>query len=94
MNIGIKLRGLFLDNGVSESQLKTYIENFRFETKEQRQTEANLWKQRFINAQPLLNSILGEEDSTRLSKEYVSEIMNPRTYIHAQKFIVEVTKKP
>ncbi len=92
MNIGIKLRGLFLDNDIPEGQVKTHIENFKFETTEQRQTEANLWKQRFINAQPLLNSILGEETSKRLSKEYVSEILNPRTYIHAQKFIVEVSK--
>lgn len=92
MNIGIKLRGLFLDNGVPATKVITKIENFKFDTFEQRQTEANLWKQRFMNAKPLLDSILGEEASMKLGKEYVSEIMNPRTYIHAQKFIVEVNK--
>ncbi len=92
MNIGIKLRGLFLDIGIPANQITTQIENFKFETVEQRQTEANLWRQRFVNAKPLLNSILGEEVSAKLGNEYVSEIMNPRTYIHAQKFIVEVSK--
>ncbi len=92
MNIGIKLRGLFLDCGTPDQKIKTHIENFKIETKEQRQIESKLWEQRFINAQPMLNSFLGEEISTRLSKEYVSEILNPRTYIHAQKFIVEVSK--
>lgn len=92
MNIGIKLRGLFLDLGIPESHIKTKIENFKFETKDQREIEANLWKQRFINAQPLLNSIFGEEIASRFSKEYVAEILNPRTFIHAQKFIVEVRK--
>jgi len=92
MNIGIKLRGLFLDIGIPVGQVKTQIENFRFETKEQRQIEANLWKQRFMNVQPLLHSLLGEETSTRFREEYVSEILNPRTYIHAQKFIIQVSK--
>jgi SAM-dependent methyltransferase len=92
MNIGIKIRGLFLDAGVPEDQVKTQVENFRFETKEQRQIEAKLWKQRFSNVQPLLNSLLGEDSSIRLGEEYVSEILNPRTYIHAQKFIVQVNK--
>jgi 2-polyprenyl-3-methyl-5-hydroxy-6-metoxy-1,4-benzoquinol methylase len=31
MNIGIKLRGLFLDIGIPVGQVKTQIENFRFE---------------------------------------------------------------
>ena len=92
MNIGIKLRGLFLDCGVPEGEVKTKIENFKFETKEQRQIEAKLWKQRFINVRPLLHSLFGEETSTRFSEEYVSEILNPRTNIHAQKFIVQVMK--
>lgn len=92
LNVGIKLRGLFLDIGVPLKDIKCFSENFVFDTFEERSAEANLWQQRFINAQSLLYKVLGEVGANRFSREYVKEIMNPRTFIHAQKFIVKISK--
>jgi SAM-dependent methyltransferase len=93
MNIGIKLRGLFLDVGVEESEIKVFIDNFKFQTPRERELEAHLWQQRFSNAKTILNLALGEEVAIKFGEEYVKEFLNPRTIIHAQKFLIKIDKK-
>jgi len=92
LDVGIKLRGLFLDLGVKEEDISISIQNFNFTSAKERGEEENLWRQRFQNAFPLLKSILGEEEAVKFSDEYCSEILNPRTFIFSQKFLVKVRK--
>lgn len=92
LDVGIKLRGLFLDLGVKEEEISIKIQNFNFTSSKERREEENLWRQRFHNAFPLLKSILGEEEAVKFSDEYCREILNPRTFIFSQKFLVKVKK--
>lgn len=92
MNVGIKLRGLFLDIGVPVESIQVTSLPFSLETASERQDEADLWRQRFENAFSLLASTLGELGAKRFALEYVKEVMNPRTYIFAQKIITTIKK--
>jgi SAM-dependent methyltransferase len=94
MDVGIKLRGLFLDLGVKKEDISMIVQNFNFTSEKERIEEESLWRQRFRNAFPLLTSILKEEDAVRFSEEYCREVLNPRTFIFSQKFIVKVKKSP
>lgn len=92
MNVGIKLRGILLDIGVPSNCIHIQTLPFNFNTQEEREAEASLWRQRFENAAPLLTSTLGEVMAQKFKTEYLREFLNPRTYIYAQKFILTITK--
>lgn len=92
MNIGIKLRGILIDAGAPIESIKVRTIPFHFETPEEREAEAVLWKQRFENVLPLLNDALGELQAKRFTTEYIKEFLNPRAYTFAQKFIITATK--
>jgi len=92
MNVGPKLRGMLIDAGVPFECIQTRTLPFYFDTLEQREAEASLWKQRFQNANPLLVEALGELVAKRFVAEYIKEFLDPRTYIYAQKFILTISK--
>jgi ubiquinone/menaquinone biosynthesis C-methylase UbiE len=92
MNIGPKLRGMLIDVGVPAELIQTTVLPFIYDTPEQREAEACLWRQRFQNANPLLLEALGELKAKRFVSEYLKEFLNRRTYIYAQKFILTVSK--
>lgn len=91
-NVGIKLRGFLIDNGIKAHNISMEILPFNFNSLKDRMAEAKNWEQRFINAKPLLISLLGEIEAERFAKEYIEVFLNERSLVLAYKILVKGQK--
>ncbi|MDH4467091.1 MAG: class I SAM-dependent methyltransferase [Bacteriovoracaceae bacterium] len=90
LNIGLKLRGMFIDIGIDPGQIDLKTLPLTLPTAEDRKAEALNWSQRLWHAMPLLQSILGAEDSKRFLVEFPQSIIDPRSLLLGQKVLIKI----